>query len=97
MKRHSSNSVKMLKMATSAIKHTMKLSASERNSVASIRLGNPNAEKPRFFVWRVFAETSASFALRGKMEMEDTNGSRLTKRNNRLRPKMKNVASHGPT
>src|SRR5689334_19958499 len=97
MKRHSSNSVKMLKMATSAMKQTMKLSASERNSVASIRLGKPNAEKPRCFVWRVFAETSLSLAFRGKMETEDTNGSRLTNRNDRLRPKMKNVASHGPT
>src|SRR5688572_33376052 len=47
MKRHSSNNVKMLKIAASDTKHTMKLSASERNSVASMRFGNPKEMKPR--------------------------------------------------
>src|ERR1051325_8142402 len=97
MKRHSSNRVKMLKIATSAMKHTTKLSTSERNSVASIRFGKPKAEKPRYFVWRVFADSLGSFALRGKMETEEMNGSRLINRNSKLKPKIKNVASHGPT
>src|SRR5687768_6771144 len=97
MKRHSSNRVKMLKMATSAMKHTIKLSASERNNVASIRLGKPKAEKLRCFVWRVFCEPPVSLVPRGRMETEDMNGSRLINRNSKLRPKIKTVASHGPT
>src|SRR5688572_9093651 len=47
MKRHSSNNVKMLKIAASDTKQTMKLSARERKSVASMRFGNPKEMKPR--------------------------------------------------
>src|SRR5688500_1148191 len=86
----------MLKMATNAMKHTTKLTASERNNVASIRLGKPKAEKPRCFVSRVLTGAFESFGLRGKMATEDMNGSRLTNRKSKLMAKTKTVASHGP-
>src|SRR5215218_2178611 len=96
MKRQSSNNVKILKMATSATKHTRKLRASERKSVASIRFGKPNAERPKCFVFAVFAVGAAPFGPRDRIETEDKNGTRLTNRNRRLKARMKIVASHGP-
>src|SRR5215207_3943422 len=77
MNRHSSNNVKMLKIAASATKHTRKLSASERKSVASIRFGKPKAERPRCFVLLAFAAGVEPFA-RFDSDTEDRNGTRLT-------------------
>src|SRR5215207_6439174 len=96
MNRHSSNNVKMLKIAASATKHTRKLSASERKSVASIRLGKPNAEKPRCFVLASFVAGADPFDTLDS-DTEDKNGTRVTNRNSKLKARMKTVAIHGPT
>src|SRR5215204_4740074 len=96
MKRQSSNNVKMLKIAASATKHTRKVSASERKSVASIRFGKPKAENPRRFAFPVFAACADPFGPRDRIDTEDRKGTRLTKRNNKLKARTKIVASHGP-
>src|SRR5678815_715786 len=97
MKRQSSNKVKILKIAASATKQTRKLNARERKSVASMRLGNPKADKPRCFFSLDFAAGANPFGPRARFDTEDKNGTRLTNRNSRLKPRMKIVASHGPT
>src|SRR5689334_18313129 len=97
MKRHSSNNVKILKIAASATKHTMKLTINERNSVASIKFGKPNGEKLRWNSPRGAVVFSESLACFRKNEPEDNKGSLLKNRNSRLRAKTKSVASHGPT
>src|ERR1044072_1139831 len=96
MKRQSSNNVKMLKIATSAAKHTTKLTTSERKSVASIRLGKPKADKPRCLVWLVRATAVVFLVCRDKIGSEDTNGTRLTNKSRMVKPRTKIVASHGP-
>src|SRR5215813_14052658 len=96
MRRESSNSVKMLKIAASAIKHTIKLSASERKSVASMRLGNPKADRPRCFAFAAFVAGADPFGPRDRIDRDDKNGTRLTKSKSRLKARMKIVASHGP-
>src|SRR5437762_3137107 len=96
MNRHNSNNVKMLKMAASATKQTKKLTANERKSVASIRLGKPKTEKPRCVVWRGAAVASELLARKGNIGPEESSGTRWTSRNNRLNPNMNTVANHGP-
>src|SRR4030095_10532693 len=95
MKRHSSNKVKTLKMDASATKQTRKVIASDRNSVASIRFGKPNAEKPRSEVLRRVVPGGADF--NDKTDADEMNGTRRTNRNKRLNANMKTVAIHGPT
>src|SRR5256885_1341333 len=97
MNRHSSNNVKILKIAASATKHTIKFTANERNSVASIKFGKPSGEKLRRNCSRGAVALSESLDGFRKNEPEDSNGRRLKKRNRRLRAKTKIVASHGPT
>src|ERR1051325_4192382 len=97
MNRHSSNNVKMLKIAASAAKQMMKLTISERSNVASIKFGKPNAEKPRCVVCRDCVAEATPFVFAGQIEIEETIGMRLRNRNTKLSAKMKTVASHGPT
>src|SRR5215467_2095408 len=85
----------MLKIAARATKQTIKLSANDRNRVASIRFGKPSAENPRCPALDDFTSGSETFELR-EIEIDDTNGIRFTSRNNKLNPRMKNVANHGP-
>src|SRR5215212_9119256 len=97
MNRHSSNRVKMLKMAASATKHTTKLTASERKSVASIRFGKPRAEKPRC-VFSCGDDTgSAVFDFKARIAPDEMNGTRRTSKNSKLKANMKTVAIQGPT
>src|SRR5687768_15552926 len=96
MKRHSSNNVKMLKIAASDTKHTMKLSARERKSVASIRLGNPKEIKPRCAPCFGLESAFDSFERLERIEPKDINGIRVTNRKSTLNANMKTVASHGP-
>src|ERR1044071_7878434 len=71
MNRHSSNNVKMLKIAASARKQTTKLNTSERSNVASIRFGKPNAVKPRFVFCRGLVVVPVSFDRVGQIEMDE--------------------------
>src|ERR1044071_3557777 len=96
MKRQSSNNVKMLKIATSAAKHTTKLATSERKSLASMRLGKPSAENPRCFTALVLVTAVVSFVRRDKIASEDMNGTRLTNKNRTVKARIKIVAIHGP-
>ena len=96
MKRHSSNKVKMLKMAASATKQTMKVNASERKSVASIRFGKPNLEWPPFDICCFVAEGSDDFVSLDMNDPDDVKGTRFTSKNNKLKPKSNTVPSHGP-
>ncbi len=72
------------------------VSAIERNSVASIRFGNPNIENARCDVLRGADAGSDDFDRNDKIAAEDMNGTRLTSRNIKLKAKMNTVASHGP-
>src|SRR5215204_1865976 len=72
MKRHSSNNVKMLKIAASDTKHTMKLNASERKSVASMRFGKPKEMKPRCAAWLGLDSGFGSFDRLERIEPKDT-------------------------
>src|SRR5215216_5672289 len=96
MKRQSSNNVKILKIAASATKHTRKLSASERKSVASMRFGKPRVEKPGRFALLLLDADVDPLESRDRIATEDRNGTRLTNKNNKLKARMKIVASHGP-
>ena len=96
IKRHSSNKVKMLKMAASARKQTRNVSASERKSVASIRFGKPNVEKTRCEVLERAIAVSGDLDREDEIDPEGINGTRLTRRNSKLKMKMNTVASHGP-
>src|ERR1043165_2506308 len=94
MNRQSSNSVKMLKMAASATKQTMKLSTSERSSVASIRLGNLNLLKPVRELRRVPAVGSSALAMRFfSSDPVSENGLRLVTNSSTLKPRMNMAAS----
>src|ERR1051325_1863791 len=98
IKRQSSNSVKMLKIAASATKQTIKLNTSERSSVASIKFGKRNVATPmrerRPCPSGVFSAASFLFFRRNARK---ENGVRLMRNNNKLKPMIKKVASHGPT
>jgi hypothetical protein len=96
MKRHNSNNVKMLKMAASAAKETMKLIASERKSVASIRFGKPKLKSRRCEVCFGVGADFGFLERFVKNEPSEANGSRLTIRNSMLSARIKTVASHGP-
>src|SRR5689334_19880588 len=98
MKRQSSNSVKMLKIEARAIKQTRKLSASERSSVASIRLGKPKVVSPLSEYLRVpGCDPSAVSVFRFQPGKENGKRMRLSSSNSKPRPVIKTVASHGPT
>src|ERR1051326_8352854 len=89
MNRQSSNSVKMLKMAASATKQKMKLSTSERSSVASIRLGNLKLLKPMRELRRVPAVGSSALAVRFfSSDPVSENGLRLVTNSSTLKPRM---------
>src|SRR5262249_5418763 len=83
MNRHSSNNVKMLKIAASAMKQMTKLTTSERSNVASIRFGKPNPEKRRCDVGRGFVAMPGSFDL--EIETDEMSGIRFINRKNKLR------------
>src|SRR5687768_7295227 len=98
MKRHSSNNVKMLKIAASAMKQTTKLSISDRSNVASSKFGNASVLRKRTAISAdLFRLREVSLlglvALRGNLK----NGIRGTNRKSKAAATMNTVASHGPT
>src|SRR6185369_5126171 len=98
MKRHSSNKVKILKIAASATKQTTKLTMRARSKLASIKFGNARVLLKRTAISADLVRSrEVSAEAFARLSGSRGNGMRWTKRKKRLKPTMNTVASHGPT
>src|SRR5687768_5294334 len=97
MKRHSSKSVKMIKIATSAKKVKTKLELRLRNKPVSSKLGKPDRPAPTVCVGASLGLMFFRPAFVARLKRREIDGSRGMRRKTKLKVSIKPVAAQAPT